>query len=71
MVGPVVDLAAATIHDLPEVTGSAWVWDATPRTYRAVSSDGMLERGRGYWVYATAPVEVDTLTLDVGNGDRL
>lgn len=64
MVGPVVDVAATTIADLPQVTGPVWYWDEMLRAYRAVPADAILQRGRGYWVYVNEYVEVDIIQQD-------
>jgi len=51
MVGPVIDIA---LRDIPGRGGAGltfWYWDAELQVYRPVRAGGLLERGRGYWVY--------------------
>jgi len=55
MVGPVVDIALRDIVGRDGAGLSFWYWDAELRVYRPVRANGVLKRGRGYWVYVDSP----------------
>ena len=51
LIGPVVDIPLADVEGLENAFGPIWCWDAALQVYRAVPEEGILERGRGYWIF--------------------
>ena len=52
-IGPVEDIALAEIEGLADaIVGAVWAWNAVMQMYESVPEDGILERGRGYWVFS-------------------
>ncbi|NOY81498.1 MAG: hypothetical protein GXP31_10900, partial [Kiritimatiellaeota bacterium] len=52
IVGVAADTPLADVLDAsPDVATLVWWWDAASKRYEAVPGGGVLERGRGYWLF--------------------
>ena len=63
LVGPTADVVKRDVRGLRALLGPIWAWDSSSRTYQSVSDNGMLERGKGYWMLVPAAegAVIDTL----------
>lgn len=54
-VGPTSTIAVRAVAGIRNLRGPIWRWNRATRTFEAVGIDGVLERGKAYWMYAPDP----------------
>ena len=55
LIGPTAYIPLAEVNGIENITGTVWRWDAVRHAYEAVRGNGgVLERGRGYWIFLDA-----------------